>query len=624
MKKIFTLIIGIVFSIMILNSQVAPPQAFSFKATIQGANGQTVVNKTISLRISILQDDMNGFTAYSEYFTPTTNHYSQVDVEIGRGDVLSGIFSSIDWSAHEYYLKVEVDAKGGTNYQLLSVTQLLSVPYALYAGSAGNAFSGNYSDLIGAPILAVVATTGNYNDLINQPTLFSGNYNDLINLPYLFSGNYDNLSNKPTLFDGTWSSLTGKPALSAIAISGSWNDLIDKPSTLTGFGISDAMSTSHPANGITAIDITNWNSAFSWGNHATAGYLKSFTELDPVFSANFDFTGAVTNDLLKFNGSKWVKFTPDYLTSFAELDPAVTNNFDFTGAVTNDLLKFNGSKWVKFTPDYLTSFAELDPAVTNNFDFTGAVTNDLLKFNGSKWVKFTPDFALTNHSHSDATTSISGFMSGTDKTKLNGLQNADGSETKVTAGTNVTVTGVGTAVSPYVIYSTGGGSISSHTIGESYCGGIVFYVYDNGQHGLIAATGDQSTGIGIRWYGGSFTNTRARANGVGAGLKNTAIIIANQGPVDGNAFAATVCNEYSVTVGGVTYGDWYLPSKYELLLLYLQKSVVGGFANDFYWSSTEFNDDYAYTSAWSLHFGNGGQSGDTKSNPNYVRAVRTF
>jgi hypothetical protein len=127
MKNIYTLLIGIVFSITILKAQEAPPQAFSFKATIQGANGQTVVDKMIRLRISILQDDMNGFTAYSEFFTPTTNHYSQTDVEIGHGNVISGIFSSIDWSNHKYFLKVEVDAKGGTNYQLLSVTQLLSV-----------------------------------------------------------------------------------------------------------------------------------------------------------------------------------------------------------------------------------------------------------------------------------------------------------------------------------------------------------------------------------------------------------------------------------------------------------------------------------------------------------------
>lgn len=157
-----------------------------------------------------------------------------------------------------------------------------------------------------------------------------------------------------------------------------------------------------------------------------------------------------------------------------------------------------------------------------------------------------------------------------------------------------------------------------HFIGENYGGGIIFFVYDNGQHGLIAATADQS--IGIRWDGGTNTNTRARADGIGAGLKNTAIIIANQGPVDGNAFAATVCNEYSVTVGGVTYGDWYLPSKYELELLYLQKTVVGGFADVNYWSSSETNN----VLAWFQFFDNGFQNFNIKNSTYYVRAIRAF
>ena len=180
---------------------------------------------------------------------------------------------------------------------------------------------------------------------------------------------------------------------------------------------------------------------------------------------------------------------------------------------------------------------------------------------------------------SPATTSAAGSMSAADKTKLDG---------------------------------------STHAVGEIYGGGIVFYVYDGGQHGLIAATGDQSPGI--RWNGGSNTNTRARADGIGAGLKNTAIIIANQGPVDGNAFASTVCNEYSATVGGVTYGDWYLPSISELNLLYIQKEVVGGFSGVVYWSSTEITD----VAAWYWDFGTGGHFFTSKIGTYHVRAIRAF
>jgi hypothetical protein len=164
-----------------------------------------------------------------------------------------------------------------------------------------------------------------------------------------------------------------------------------------------------------------------------------------------------------------------------------------------------------------------------------------------------------------------------------------------------------------------------HYIGESYGGGIIFYIYDGGQHGLIAATDDQN--MSIDWYAGSFNVTHARADGIGAGLKNTAMIISNPGgpTIDPNAFAATVCNEYSVTVAGVTYGDWYLPSKYELNLLFLQKTLVGGFASYFYWSSNEFDNYYA----WDQDFNNGTQGILLKGYNGvysmlHVRAVRAF
>lgn len=160
---------------------------------------------------------------------------------------------------------------------------------------------------------------------------------------------------------------------------------------------------------------------------------------------------------------------------------------------------------------------------------------------------------------------------------------------------------------------------NTHYIGESYGGGIVFYVYDNGQHGLIAATTHQSTWI--QWYNGTYRITGTTGDGVNAGAMNTAMIIATQMADNQNgSFAAKVCADYSVTVGGVTYGDWYLPSKYELNLLYLQKDIVGGFTSNFYWSSSESSD----VGAWIQYFGNGNQIDMDKNYPTYVRAVRTF
>ncbi len=103
-------------------------------------------------------------------------------------------------------------------------------------------------------------------------------------------------------------------------------------------------------------------------------------------------------------------------------------------------------------------------------------------------------------------------------------------------------------------------------------------------------------------------------DGINGGHANTERIIIQAGP---GSYAAQLCANYK----GGNYADWYLPSKYELNLLYLQKDVVGGFANDFYWSSTEAIGDYY---AWTQSFGTGDQYSNSKPVEHYVRAVRAF
>jgi uncharacterized protein (TIGR02145 family) len=154
MKKTFTLLIGIVLSVMILNAQEeAPPQALSYKAIIRKSNGQLLINKTVNFRISILKGSKDGNTVYSETFQPTTNEFGQIDIEIGRGTPEPGPWPEIKLGDDEYFLKTEVDVEGGTNFQLLSVTQLLSVPYALYAGEAKNGFVSEYTEGDPRPVL---------------------------------------------------------------------------------------------------------------------------------------------------------------------------------------------------------------------------------------------------------------------------------------------------------------------------------------------------------------------------------------------------------------------------------------------------------------------------------------
>jgi len=177
---------------------------------------------------------------------------------------------------------------------------------------------------------------------------------------------------------------------------------------------------------------------------------------------------------------------------------------------------------------------------------------------------------------------------------------------------------------PYALYSATGSSTSTCglSIGDTAQGGIIFYLDPSGCHGLVCALTDQSSGI--RWYAGSYGNTQAKGDGIYAGKTNTSIIIASQVAIgdDGSTYAARMCNELQITEGGVTYGDWYLPSKFELNEMYLNlhQQGLGGFAGNFYWSSTEVDNGLA----WMQYFSSGVQNYFGKYNYFNVRAVRAF
>lgn len=128
-------------------------------------------NQQVGLQISILQTNGQfGNPVYVETFNPTTNAFGLVSLNIGMGNILFGHIDSIDWAADQYFLKVELDENGGTNYTNLGSSQLLSVPYALHAATSDDAFSGAYNDLSGKPALAPVALSGSYTDLTNKPS----------------------------------------------------------------------------------------------------------------------------------------------------------------------------------------------------------------------------------------------------------------------------------------------------------------------------------------------------------------------------------------------------------------------------------------------------------------------
>lgn len=115
------------------------PQAFKYQAVVRDATGGTVVNRVVSLRLSILESNPLGNAVYVEAHQLATNEFGLVSLEVGHGEPQSGIFESINWSSSDFYLKTELDLAGQGNYSFIGTTQLLSVPYALYAGKAVSA-----------------------------------------------------------------------------------------------------------------------------------------------------------------------------------------------------------------------------------------------------------------------------------------------------------------------------------------------------------------------------------------------------------------------------------------------------------------------------------------------------
>lgn len=134
MKK-FVLIAVLVLGTHLVSAQA--PEKMSYQAIVRNATGQLLTNQNVSVRISVLQGSSAGTSVYSERVSGLTNANGLISLEIGSGTVISGTFSSINWGTNSYYLKTETDPAGGTNYTITGTSQLLSVPYALYAKSSG-------------------------------------------------------------------------------------------------------------------------------------------------------------------------------------------------------------------------------------------------------------------------------------------------------------------------------------------------------------------------------------------------------------------------------------------------------------------------------------------------------
>jgi hypothetical protein len=117
------------------------PQGINYQAVVRDASGNQLVNQPVSVRMTILQN--NAVVVYQETHAATTNDFGLVNLVIGQGTVDQGVFAAIDWSAGNYFAQTEVDVTAGGNFLVMGSQQLMSVPYAMYAQTAGSTQSPN-------------------------------------------------------------------------------------------------------------------------------------------------------------------------------------------------------------------------------------------------------------------------------------------------------------------------------------------------------------------------------------------------------------------------------------------------------------------------------------------------
>jgi uncharacterized protein (TIGR02145 family) len=132
MKKT-TLLFTLFLTVTVLTAQV--PQSFKYQAVARDGNNTVLKNSDLGLKFEIREGSLNGTVVYSETFSVTSNSAGIFSVNIGNGNPTGGNFSDINWGAADHYLNVSIDVNGGTAYEDMGTTQLLSVPYSLYTGS---------------------------------------------------------------------------------------------------------------------------------------------------------------------------------------------------------------------------------------------------------------------------------------------------------------------------------------------------------------------------------------------------------------------------------------------------------------------------------------------------------
>ena len=510
----------IIFSFVV--SQSNAQYGIYFQAIARDNFNNPAKDRKLYVQSNIIQSKPTGDIVYTEEHISNTDATGIFNIMVGNGNRVGGSITSfnlIDWSQYPYYINIKI-----------AITPI----------SASNNW--NYSK-----------------EWIDLGTSIFGS------VPFaLYSANTAHINDKLNISD------TSKMMESYAKVK-------------TVQVLSSTIETK-----LTAKDTSVILNPYSRITYVDSALNTKFKLIDTIKYTKQMYTDSAL--LTKFLLKDTIKFAKQMYTDSALLTKM--NIFDtsrFTKQIFIDSslsTKFNNTDTIKFTKLTYT-----DSALSTKFKMV-----DTIKFTKQIYTDSALQTKLNLNGNAISAT-IAGNITATSNTTLTSLSNLNAIGTITTgiwSATTIDIahggTGLNTAgLSGQALTTTAAGTLTwtnvseltgTHYIGESFGGGVVFYVYDNGKHGLIVATEDQSTGV--NWYNGSYITTNAVRDGVNAGLLNTERIIFSQGA--GN-YAAQIAANYK----GGGYGDWYLPSAYELGLLHIQRALffTGPNVIIYYYSSNE-------------------------------------
>lgn len=331
-KQLFKIAVALLVSASTALAQA--PESFKYQAVVRDASNAILINQAVGMQLIIHQGSASGTAVYTETFSPTSNAYGLVNLEIGTGTTVDN-FAAIDWSAGPYYFETMADLTGGTSYSSLGTSQLLSVPYALYSKTAESVMNDQVDDADADP-------TNEYNDTL------------------VLNGNVLELTDGGGTITADLSSLAGGG-------SGNWtvngNDIYNSNTGNVGVGI----TTPYHEFAVGRTDTTTM---------LAVGHIGNFNEVYSggiTFSEDINYSGGDCGLRMVHNGSTNSIYTTGGCTSFGDTAMRVNRN-GYTN-IRNLRLGTNidQNSALPLTVDGNSSFTG-DVTVTGNLNVTGNVS----------------------------------------------------------------------------------------------------------------------------------------------------------------------------------------------------------------------------------------------------------